>query len=111
MRCWCVIAVIESSIENVSQCFWAKGHGLKGKRLLWFYYEDCQPGLRLIPSLIHDKLEMELKSLVDKPHGAGVPEENIINELSDCQKSNVMIYNLPENNNPHKSDNNKSRIY
>ncbi|CAH1103612.1 unnamed protein product [Psylliodes chrysocephalus] len=81
---------------------------LKGKRLLRFDCEDCQSGFRLIPSLIAktDKLETELKSLLDKPHGVAVSEASIIKDLNNRQKrtSSIMIYNLPENNNRHKSD-------
>lgn len=79
---------------------------LKGKRTLRFYCEDCQAGLKLIPTLIAkiDKLE----SQINAPRRDNINinqsmplEEHLICEIHERQKraKNVVIYNLPESNN------------
>lgn len=75
---------------------------LKGKRMLRFFCDDCQAGVKLIPTLIAkvDALEQELNLLkrkIEEP--STLPEETIVNELQERQKraTNIMIYNMPEN--------------
>lgn len=77
---------------------------LKGKRLLKFYCEDCQNGIKLIPKLLVkiDKLEgqiNDLKKLNDNISDSTVSEnEDIISEIIDRQSraSNIVIFNVNE---------------
>lgn len=74
---------------------------LKGKRVLRYYCEDCQSGLKLIPKLLAkvDQLEAELLLMKSQNHHPVLSEEVIVTEIGERQKraSNVMLYNVPEN--------------
>lgn len=74
---------------------------LKGKRVLRYYCEDCQAGIKLIPKLLTkvDQLEAELMLIKSQNQQPTLSEEIVISEIQERQKraSNVMFYNLPEN--------------
>lgn len=79
--------------------------GLRGKRALRFYCEECQTGIRLIPKLIEkiEELKKDVDALKAKIENTSNTNElpmddAVITELAERQKrsNNVMIFNLPE---------------
>lgn len=72
---------------------------LRGKRVLKFYCDDCQSGVKMIPKLIKKLNELEIMITDMKSRGdSATSEEVIINELFERQRksNNIMFYNLPE---------------
>ena len=79
---------------------------LKGKRVLRFYCEDCQNGVRLIPKLLVkiDNLEAEINKLKDlmesgnKSSGSLDDKEDVICEMLERQNraSNIIVFHVNE---------------
>lgn len=86
--------------------------GLRGRRGLRFYCDDCALGVKLVPKLIKkiDDLQIEIETLKtqmrdisNKQVSVSAPTEindEVANEIIERQKrsNNVVIFNLPENN-------------
>lgn len=90
----------ECSELNASEL---KVMGLKGKRLLKFYCEDCTMGVRLVPELIKkvDDLHKEIIQLTTQSQGnrcSTFTEDEVIAEIQERNKRsrNVIMFNLPE---------------
>lgn len=79
---------------------------LRGKRILKFYCEDCQNGVRLIPKLLVkiDNLEAEINKLkiivesANKDSGTMEEKEDVLYEMMERQKcaSNIIVFNVNE---------------
>nr|CAI5860343.1 unnamed protein product [Callosobruchus analis] len=74
---------------------------LKGKRVLKYYCEECQMGIKLVPKLIAkvESLEAELKQLQAMvANSRTLPDETIVEEIQErhYKANNIMIFNLPE---------------
>lgn len=78
--------------------------GLKGSRLLKFYCDDCQAGVRLVPKLIKrlDDLQKEVEKLKTQISNEKftISDETIFSEIHERQKrtNNIMVFNMPESN-------------
>ncbi|KAG5886395.1 hypothetical protein JTB14_025570 [Gonioctena quinquepunctata] len=72
---------------------------LKTKRKLQFFCDDCQQGLKILPTLLAkiEKLTSEVEALRTQPTRV-INEETFFVEISERQKRmcNVMFFNLPE---------------
>nr|CAI5832292.1 unnamed protein product [Callosobruchus analis] len=74
---------------------------LKGKRVLKYYCEECQMGVKLVPKLIAkvESLKAELKQLQAMvANSRTLPDETIVEEIQErhYKANNIMIFNLPE---------------
>lgn len=78
---------------------------LKGKRILKFYCEDCQSGIKLIPKLMVkiDQLQSEINELKKVGNNSLTTlkeneNEDVISEIMDRQSraSNIIIFNVNE---------------